>query len=86
MTDLNDTASTVSSYVSKTVERKLVESIERRLGRVPSNKEVELHGRCFVGPVWTTYYWDGELLFRYWVRLDGFKHVIDIVQPVRGDT
>lgn len=86
MTDLSDIASTVSSQVSKAVERKLVESIERRLGRVPSNEEVARHGRCFVGPEWTTYYWDGELLFRYWVRLDGFKHVIDIVQPVRGDT
>lgn len=80
MTTVDDIASTLSREISRVVERKLAEAIECHLGRVPSNDEVARHGCCLVGPEWITYKWDDQLLFSYRIRLDGFKHVINVTQ------
>jgi hypothetical protein len=82
MIDTTSIANELSRHVAVTVERKLVECIERHIGRVPSNEEVARYGRCFIGPEWTHYRWDGEPLFSYRVRLNGFKYVVDVIQPV----
>lgn len=64
----DDCVQNVARVQSRFVERKLVEMIEARIGRVPTNDEVVARGmRLFDWPEreWTAYFWDNVMLFAY---------------------
>jgi len=45
------------------IEKCLIESIEKHLGRVPSNDEVSQHCRCIIAGGDKCYMWDDTVLF-----------------------
>lgn len=71
----------VASELSRMVERKLVETVEARLGRVPSNEEVAAHGKRIINwpePEWTAYFWDDVVLFAYTTKWENQQLVFRV--------
>ena len=68
MIDTSKLATKIVTTHNALIERKLVEMVEKHLGRVPSNNEVAAHGMCRID--WpergsNAYFWDDHLLFAF---------------------
>jgi hypothetical protein len=74
--ELQELTSELAALVNRHVEHTLVERIEAKLGRVPSNDEVRCCGYHLVGfpdPDWHTYFWNGDVVLCYTTRWKDYK-------------
>src|SRR5687767_14306220 len=74
----------VARLYAETVEQKLVELVERRLGRSPTDDEVREHGSVRINwpePGWSAWLWDDDVLLAASSGLEDGRFVIKLKVP-----